>query len=313
MKNYFSCLTIVTVFSLLTACGGGGDGFTSEGLNSPTNLSTTVDGLNIELTWNDNSANETGFIVERSTTSDSGFAVIKTTEQNQESYIDSSLTPETTYYYRIKAFNQSLESGYSNTASETTGNVLSLSPVTSFVREGASSVATIPDPLTVTLLPAPVSDTFITVTSSDPSSLTIVDDGVTIPAGISTAPVIVSGVMQSPSVSVTATLGVNSESANIRVIGAAEVPQLSSISSSTNTVALDVELMITVTLDIPARIGGEGISLFTDLGAVPSFVTVTENTLTASFVFSAGSSAGDATISARDGTGNMYSIIVTVN
>ncbi|HEX9514000.1 MAG TPA: fibronectin type III domain-containing protein [Puia sp.] len=60
----------------------------------------------INLTWHDNSNNETGFQIFRTASLISPFAAIATVGANKTSYGDSSLSPATKYYYRIQAFNQ---------------------------------------------------------------------------------------------------------------------------------------------------------------------------------------------------------------
>lgn len=72
-----------------------------------------VSSTEIELTWEDNSANETGFKLERSLTQTSGYAEIADLEANETRYEDDSLTPGTTYFYRIKAYNAVGDSAYS--------------------------------------------------------------------------------------------------------------------------------------------------------------------------------------------------------
>ncbi|AGK52394.1 fibronectin type III domain-containing protein [Bacillus sp. 1NLA3E] len=84
---------------------------------APTSLTAVQSGTQIDLAWTDNSQNETGFIVERS--SDGiNFAVISTLGANAVSFSDPNLTPGT-YTYRVKAINGDLASDYSNTTSAT--------------------------------------------------------------------------------------------------------------------------------------------------------------------------------------------------
>ncbi len=75
--------------------------------NAPTNLlATAVSSSSINLSWTDNSTDETGFRIERSTSSTSGFIVIKSTFSNTITYSDvTGLNASTTYYYRVYAFN----------------------------------------------------------------------------------------------------------------------------------------------------------------------------------------------------------------
>ncbi len=71
--------------------------------------------LSVQLTWSDNSNNETGFIIERDSQGPDAFTVIDTVPANQNSFVDLAVT-YLTYLYRIKAFNPAGQSGYSNVA-----------------------------------------------------------------------------------------------------------------------------------------------------------------------------------------------------
>jgi len=72
----------------------------------------------INLSWSDNSANETGFKVERATSSAGPWGQIGTTAA--ASYADTGLSGSTTYWYRVRAYNTAGNSAYSNTASAIT-------------------------------------------------------------------------------------------------------------------------------------------------------------------------------------------------
>ncbi|MFH0976967.1 MAG: fibronectin type III domain-containing protein [Spirochaetota bacterium] len=92
--------------------------------DSPDHLLLSVVSSNqINLSWTDNSDNETGFRVERAL--DSGgspgaFSQIATLSANTTTYSDSGLTAETKYYYRIFAYNSVGDSPYSDIADATT-------------------------------------------------------------------------------------------------------------------------------------------------------------------------------------------------
>ncbi|MBX2842909.1 MAG: T9SS type A sorting domain-containing protein, partial [Flammeovirgaceae bacterium] len=64
-----------------------------------------------DLVWQDNSLNETKFIIERSSTKNSGYAKIGETSTNVNTYYDN--PGNAVYYYRIIAENQSGKSEYS--------------------------------------------------------------------------------------------------------------------------------------------------------------------------------------------------------
>ncbi|MBI3142374.1 MAG: T9SS type A sorting domain-containing protein [Bacteroidetes bacterium] len=73
----------------------------------------------LRLTWDDNSNDEDGFILYRSE-DDSNYTIIDTLAPNTIEHIDSALVGNTTYYYKLTAYNASGASGFSNTVSETT-------------------------------------------------------------------------------------------------------------------------------------------------------------------------------------------------
>src|SRR5207244_7402070 len=73
----------------------------------------------IDLSWTDNSDNELGFKIERSTDSGATFTEIATTGSNVTTYADTGLSNSSTYYYRVRASNSGGDSDYSNTTSAT--------------------------------------------------------------------------------------------------------------------------------------------------------------------------------------------------
>jgi phosphodiesterase/alkaline phosphatase D-like protein len=81
---------------------------------------TAVSTTQINLSWQDNSVDETGFRIERKTGASGTYAQINSTNSNITSYSDRGLTPGTTYYYRVRAYSASGDSAYSNEASATT-------------------------------------------------------------------------------------------------------------------------------------------------------------------------------------------------
>ena len=85
-------------------------------ISSPKNLKAIAKFKQVVLTWQDSSANEDGFIIERSEIGPvtSAFEVIDTVTANDTSYTDLNVSDTTSYKYRVKAFNSLAESGYSN-------------------------------------------------------------------------------------------------------------------------------------------------------------------------------------------------------
>ncbi len=89
--------------------------------SAPSNLiATGVSTSQINLTWQDKANNETGFVVERATSSDGPFSFIGSVGANTTSFESTGLNANTQYYYKVRAINSDGSSGYSNTASSTT-------------------------------------------------------------------------------------------------------------------------------------------------------------------------------------------------
>lgn len=96
--------------------------------NAPSGLTATAFGSRIvRLAWNDNSNNEAGFKIERrKADSTSLWGLIATIGSNRNAFGDSTVMPNTTYSYRVYAFDSAGVSGYTNIATvrTTSGNVL---------------------------------------------------------------------------------------------------------------------------------------------------------------------------------------------
>ena len=85
---------------------------------------SAISASQIDLTWTDNSANESGFQVERST-NNATWGLITTTPADVTSYSNTSLNSGTIYYYRVRAASAGWQfSPYSNTASALTQGLL---------------------------------------------------------------------------------------------------------------------------------------------------------------------------------------------
>ena len=97
---------------------------------APTNLrATSVTAARANLAWNDNSSNETGFTIRRSTSPT--FASNLTTytvAANGTTYSNTPLQPRTTYYYLVRATNAVGASAWSNTLTITTPDVIPAAP-----------------------------------------------------------------------------------------------------------------------------------------------------------------------------------------
>jgi transcriptional regulator CtsR len=90
-------------------------------VNPPSTLAATaLSATQIKLTWTDNATNETGFKIERKTGATGTYAQIATVAANIVTYTNTGLTTKITYYYRVRAYNATGNSPYSNEAHATT-------------------------------------------------------------------------------------------------------------------------------------------------------------------------------------------------
>jgi len=90
---------------------------------SPSGLTAGVaTAAELWLTWNDNSTDETGFEIFRSTVSNAGFTKIFTTAANTKTYISSGagIVAGTTYYFKVRAIKIDDASAFTNEANATT-------------------------------------------------------------------------------------------------------------------------------------------------------------------------------------------------
>jgi hypothetical protein len=88
-------------------------------LRPPSNMAvTSVSSSQVQLRWNDNSSNETGFKVQRATGTGS-FSTLTTLPANATSHTDSSVKAGAAYRYRAVALSNTSESKPSNEASAT--------------------------------------------------------------------------------------------------------------------------------------------------------------------------------------------------
>jgi chitodextrinase len=100
---------------------------TQNGPNSPSAPSslnaTAPSPTQVNLTWNDNSTSETGYEIQKSSSSSTGFVTFVTTAANVNSFSDTQVNGHSTIYYRVRAIRTGANpSSYSNTASVTTPN-----------------------------------------------------------------------------------------------------------------------------------------------------------------------------------------------
>ena len=96
---------------------------------APSNLTVTVVSANqINLAWKDNSDNESGFLVERSSNRGRSWSQIARTAADVTAYSDTAVSPRKTYSYRVRAFNDGGTSALSNVALATTPRLVKAAP-----------------------------------------------------------------------------------------------------------------------------------------------------------------------------------------
>ena len=88
--------------------------------NDPTKLTAVYQaGPQVLLNWTDNASNETNYVVERSVNG-GPFTTLATLGANSTNYLDTAVTFDTNFDYRVYAFNTIGNSAYSNVATITT-------------------------------------------------------------------------------------------------------------------------------------------------------------------------------------------------
>ncbi len=85
--------------------------------SAPTALTATaISPTRVDLSWTDNSLQESGFAIERASDGASDWAQLGTVASDVTSYSDLGVAPESAYYYRVQAYNDMGASAYSNVA-----------------------------------------------------------------------------------------------------------------------------------------------------------------------------------------------------
>ncbi|GEM_PF-2632332 len=83
----------------------------------------TVSATQIDLSWTDNSGDETGFKLQRAASSGGPWADVTTTAANSVSYSDTGLSADSVYYYQVLATNAAGDAPASNESMATTWSI----------------------------------------------------------------------------------------------------------------------------------------------------------------------------------------------
>ena len=87
---------------------------------NPSGLSATaMSSSRIDLGWTDGVSNESNYRVDRSPDGSTGWTVVATLPLNSQSYSDTTVAANTTYFYRVSAFNNISSTGYASASATT--------------------------------------------------------------------------------------------------------------------------------------------------------------------------------------------------
>ena len=111
MKKIFTLILVITLaYSCSTSSDGNGNSTTTVVPIAPTNLTgIVVSTSQVNLSWTDNSTNEVGFKIERKIPGGT-YAILNQTLANVTNFIDQNVQPNTSYTYRVYAYNSVGES-----------------------------------------------------------------------------------------------------------------------------------------------------------------------------------------------------------
>lgn len=116
-KHYSFILVLISYLILFYSCEPSTDNTVTTPPSTPTSLVASISTAGVDLSWHDGSTNETGFKIERKVNTSGSWSEIGTTSLNTNSYQDThGISPDTEYVYRVRAYNSSGNSAYSNEA-----------------------------------------------------------------------------------------------------------------------------------------------------------------------------------------------------
>jgi len=171
----------------------------------------------------------------------------------------------------------------------------------------AMYVGDVGGPFVVRLNRAAEGPTNVTVTSGDESKATVVATA-TVASGQTTAPVVVTALGATESVTLTAKLGTDGppKTATLRIVPAGTVPAVIAVEAQAKVYVGD-DFDVTVTLDLPAPTGGQAVTLAADPtglldGSLPA-LTVAAGQRIGTVTLTAGDTAGTVEISASTTAG----------
>ncbi|MGI5864684.1 MAG: lamin tail domain-containing protein, partial [Myxococcales bacterium] len=178
--------------------------------------------------------------------------------------------------------------------------IAGIEPAFGYLRAGAEGVQTFPQPMMLKLARPMATETVVAITS-DSTDVVVVGGGVTVPANETAVPIIFDAVNVNAAVNLSAELNGTSATAQVRVLGAADQPTSLTIGPTSAIVRPADTETFTLSLDLPAPVGGLTVALAVDpvdAGTLPAEVIIAENAMEATFDFTAGATEQTATITA---------------
>ena len=188
-----------------------------------------------------------------------------------------------------------------NAADLVTGppGLLSVGPSQSYARVGVTTNAvTFPQPLRVTLTGPAQGNTNVLIMSG--SGDLMVPTMVTVPNGMTSVDVPVTAVATNANVTVMAMLGIQTMSAQVRVLAADEAPTTVTLSPAMATLPPAGMVQLTASLDIPALVDTQVALTVTPAGAgsVLGTVTIPAGQVSQTFDYTDTAGSGDSTVAA---------------
>ena len=113
LTKFSVALCLVSLFFIVIDCSK--DEETGTAISAPTGLLCATAGSRVDLSWEDNSYDETGFEIHRATASSAAaYTLLFTTAENITSYSDATAESGNEYYYKVRAVNDKGHSTFSN-------------------------------------------------------------------------------------------------------------------------------------------------------------------------------------------------------
>jgi hypothetical protein len=206
----------------------------SAGLAAPSNLTATaISSSQINLAWQDNTPDETGFVVESKAGLGGTWSQVGTAGPNATTFNITGLASNTTYLFRVQATGAGGPSSYSNEASATT--LLSPPTITGILPSGGGTGTVVA--ITGTGFAGATAVRFNGTNASFFAVISSTQINATVPTGVTTGPISVTTASGTATSSTSFTVTQNTSRCDINSDGSVNV--------------LDIQLLINSILGIP--------------------------------------------------------------